>query len=164
MSRLKAYNEATSQWEYIAVGGQGPAGPTGATGATGATGPAPTGTVPGTVSTAAIGFGYMGIPQSSDAATTGSYTITAADAGEHIYASATRTITIPANSALALPIGTTVVFITGSGATMTIAINSDTLLLSGIGTTGSRTLAPFGMATAIKITSTSWIISGNGLT
>jgi hypothetical protein len=38
------------------------------------------------------------------------------------------------------------------------------LLLAGPGTTGSRTLAPFGMATALKITSTSWIISGNGLT
>jgi hypothetical protein len=47
---------------------------------------------------------------------------------------------------------------------VTIAITSDTLLLAGAGTTGSRTLAPFGMATAVKITSTSWIISGNGLT
>ena len=32
------------------------------------------------------------------------------------------------------------------------------------GATGSRTLAPFGVATAVKITSTSWMISGNGLT
>jgi hypothetical protein len=47
---------------------------------------------------------------------------------------------------------------------MTIAINTDTLLLAGVGTTGSRTLAPFGMATAVKITSTSWMISGSGLT
>jgi hypothetical protein len=38
MPRLKAYNTATSQWEYIAVGGQGPIGLTGPTGATGATG------------------------------------------------------------------------------------------------------------------------------
>lgn len=30
--------------------------------------------------------------------------------------------------------------------------------------TGSRTLAAYGMATAVKITSTSWIISGTGLT
>jgi hypothetical protein len=37
-------------------------------------------------------------------------------------------------------------------------------LLAGVGTTGSRTLAPFGMATAVKITSTSWMISGSGLT
>jgi hypothetical protein len=36
--------------------------------------------------------------------------------------------------------------------------------LAGPGTTGSRTLAAFGMATAIKISATSWHISGNGLT
>lgn len=116
-----------------------------------------------TTTTAARGAGYMGVPQSS-AATTGSYTIVAADAGEHIYSTATRTITIPANASVAFPVGTAISFVAATGATVTIAITSDTLLLAGAGTTGSRTLAPFGMATAIKITSTSWIISGNGLT
>jgi len=116
-----------------------------------------------TVSTAARGYGYMGVPQST-AATTGAYTIVAADAGEHIYSTATRTVTIPANSSVAFPVGTAITFIAATGATVTIAITTDTLLLAGPGTTGSRTLAPFGIATAIKITSTSWIISGNGLT
>jgi hypothetical protein len=104
----------------------------------------------------------MGLPQNG--ATTGAYGIVAADAGTHIYSSATRTITIPANATIAMPIGSTIVFIAGSGATVTIAITSDTMYLAGLGTTGSRTLAAFGMATAVKITSTSWIISGNGLT
>lgn len=116
-----------------------------------------------TTTTAARGAGYMGIPQST-AATTGSYTIVAADAGEHIYTTATRTITIPANASVAFPVGTAISFVAATGATVTIAITSDTLILAGAGTTGSRTLAPFGIATAIKITSTSWIISGNGLT
>jgi len=115
-----------------------------------------------TTTTAARGAGYMGVPQST-AATTGSYTIVAADAGEHIYSTATRTITIPANASVAFPVGTAISFVAATGATVTIAITSDTLLLAGAGTTGSRTLSPFGMATAIKITSTSWIISGNGL-
>ena len=115
-----------------------------------------------TTTTAARGAGYMGVPQSS-AATTGSYTIVAADAGEHIYSTATRTVTIPANASVAFPVGTAISFVAATGATVTIAITSDTLLLAGAGTTGSRTLSPFGMATAIKITSTSWIISGNGL-
>jgi hypothetical protein len=115
-----------------------------------------------TTTTAARGAGYMGIPPSA-AATTGAYTIVAADAGEHIYSTATRTVTIPANASVAFPIGTAITFIAATGTTVTIAITSDTLLLAGAGTTGSRTLAPFGMATAIKITSTSWIISGNGL-
>jgi len=47
---------------------------------------------------------------------------------------------------------------------VTIAITSDTMYLAGTGTTGSRSLAQYGMATAIKMTSTTWIISGNGLT
>jgi hypothetical protein len=116
----------------------------------------------GTTTTATSNAGYMGMPQVT--ATTGSATVAATDAGKHIYSTATRTITIDSNASLALPIGTTIVFIAGSGATVTIAITTDTLLLAGSGTTGSRTLAPFGMATAVKITSTSWIISGNGLT
>ena len=116
----------------------------------------------GTTSTGTSGFGYMGLPQ--NATTTGAYTVVAADAGKHIYSTATRTITIPSNATTAMPIGSTVVFIAGSGATVTIAITSDTMYLAGPGTTGSRTLAPFGMATAVKITATSWIISGNGLT
>jgi hypothetical protein len=117
----------------------------------------------GTTTTAARGAGYMGIPPSA-AAATGAYTIVAGDAGEHIYSTATRTVTIPSNASVAFPVGTTIVFIAATGATVTIAITSDTLLLAGPGTTGSRTLAPFGMATAVKITSTSWMISGNGLT
>jgi hypothetical protein len=115
-----------------------------------------------TVATASTGVGYMGLPQNT--ITTGAYTIVAGDAGEHVYASATRTITIPANSALALPIGTTLTFIAGTGATMTIAITTDTMYLAGAGTTGSRTLAAYGIATAVKTTATTWIISGNGLT
>ena len=116
-----------------------------------------------TTTTAARGPGYMGVPPSA-ADATGNYTIVAADAGEHIYSTATRTITIPANASVAFPVGTAITFVAATGTTVTIAITTDTLLLAGTGTTGSRTLAPFGMATAIKITSTSWIISGNGLT
>jgi hypothetical protein len=45
-----------------------------------------------------------------------------------------------------------------------VAITSDTLVLAGPGTTGSRTLAASGIATATKVTSTRWIIAGVGLT
>jgi len=117
----------------------------------------------GTTATAARGLGYMGLPQSA-AATTGSYTVVAADAGEHIYSTATRTITIDSNANLALPVGTAITFIAATGATVTIAITTDTMYLVGAGTTGSRTLAAHGMATAVKVASTTWYISGNGLT
>jgi hypothetical protein len=116
----------------------------------------------GTTTTAANGLGFMGIPQNST--TTGAYAVLAADAGKHIYSTATRTITIPANASVALPVGTTITFVAGVGATVTIAITTDTMYLAGPGTTGSRTLAAFGMATAVKIAATTWIISGNGLT
>jgi hypothetical protein len=36
--------------------------------------------------------------------------------------------------------------------------------LGGTGTTGNRTLAAYGMATAVKVTSTTWYINGTGLT
>jgi len=116
----------------------------------------------GTTSTAAVGGGYMGLPQNST--TTGAYTVVAADAGKHIYSTATRTVTIDSNANLALPVGTTLTFISGVGATTTIAITTDTMYLAGTGTTGSRTLAAHGMATAVKVASTTWYISGNGLT
>lgn len=127
-----------------------------------------TGTISGTAAaataaTAANRVGYMGIP-ASGAGASGSYTLVEADAGELVYSTSTRTVTIPSNASVPFQVGTTIVFVSGSGATTTIAINSDTLILAGTGTTGSRTLAAHGMATAVKVGSNTWYISGNGLT
>jgi hypothetical protein len=47
--------------------------------------------------------------------------------------------------------------------TVTIAINSDTLVFAPDGTTVSRTLEADGMATAWKVDTTRWYISGVGL-
>jgi hypothetical protein len=106
------------------------------------------------------------IPQNSKSA---AYTLVLGDAGKHIlHPSAdttARIFTIPANSSVAFPIGTAVTFVNqNSGGVITIAITTDTMRLAGAGTTGSRTLAANGIATAIKLTSTEWIISGTGLT
>jgi hypothetical protein len=109
--------------------------------------------------------GFRNIPQNSQSA---AYTLVLADAGKHIFHPVgdnnARTFTIPANSSVAYPIGTALTFINMAVANVTIAITSDTLILSAAGTTGSRTLATNGSATCIKITSTSWLISGSGLT
>ena len=110
--------------------------------------------------------GYLNIPQNSKSA---AYTLVLSDSGKHIlHPSAdttARTFTIPANSSVAFPIGTAITFVNQSGAgTVTIAITTDTMRLAGPGTTGSRTLTANGVATAIKITSTEWIISGTNLT
>ena len=158
---LISWDETTDKWQFTNDGSTydniaGTASPT-------FTGTVTGSPAAGTTATGTSGFGYMGLPQNS--ATTGAYEVVAADAGKHIYSTATRTITIPPNANVAMPVGTTIVFVAGTGATVTISITSDTLILAGLGTTaGSRTLAPFGMATAVKIASTTWIISGNGLT
>lgn len=97
------------------------------------------------------------------------YTLVLLDAGKHIYHpsadTTARTWTIPANGSVAYPIGTAVTFVNDTSAgTLTIAITTDTLVLAGAGTTGSRTLTANWIATAIKVTSTRWIISWTNLT
>jgi len=105
------------------------------------------------------------VPQNIQA---GNYTTVLLDQGKHIYhasdAGASDTYTIPANASVAYPLGTALTFISMSSATVAIAITSDTLYLATDGTTGSRTLAQYGVATAIKMTATTWIIAGSGLT
>jgi len=109
--------------------------------------------------------GFRNVPQNSQSAP---YTLVLADAGKHILHPAgdasTRTFTIPANGAVAYAIGTAVTFINMTSQVVTIAITTDTMYLSSAGTTGSRSLAQYGSATAIKITATNWVISGSGLT
>lgn len=119
--------------------------------------------VAATTTSTAASVGYMGIPQ-SDTATTA--TLVIGDAGKHIYVNtASQTITIPANASVAYPVGTAITFIAGpSATTVSIAIASDTMYLTGTGTTGTRTLAAYGTATAIKVAATTWFINGSGLT
>lgn len=95
------------------------------------------------------------------------YTTVAADANKHLLHPTAdnnaRTFTIDSNANVAYTIGTCITFVNQIN-TVTIAITSDTLTLAGAGTTGSRTLAANGVATAIKIEATKWVISGTGLT
>lgn len=110
------------------------------------------------------GVGYLEVPQNIQAA---AYTLVLADSGKHIFhalGAAAATYTIPANATVAFPIGTAITFVNLAAAAVTIAITTDTMNLAGSGTTGSRTLANFGTATALKVTATQWIISGTGLT
>jgi hypothetical protein len=119
------------------------------------------------------GVGVQGNPGAdaamSLASKSANYTTVLVDANKallHPAADTTaRTFTIDSNANVAYDVGTILTFINQHGAgSLTIAITSDTLRLAGAGTTGSRTLAPDGIASAVKITSTEWIISGTGLT
>lgn len=103
------------------------------------------------------------IPQNSKSA---AYTTLLSDANKHLLHPTSdnnpRTFTIDSNANVAYPIGTTITFVNQIN-TLTIAITSDTMTLAELGSTGSRTLVANGIATALKIASTSWIISGVGL-
>jgi len=76
-----------------------------------------------------------------------------------------RTLTIPANSSVAFPLGAVITVINQNGAgVVSIAITTDTLRLAGSGTTGTRTLAANGICTLYKETATEWRVSGTGVT
>ena len=112
--------------------------------------------------------GFRVIPQNAQS---GSYTLVLADSGKHIYHASgdgAATYTIPAASSVAFPLGTAITFINLSATSVSIAITTDTMYLSSAGTTGTRTLAQYGSATAVKVSGVSssgiWVISGSALT
>ena len=114
-------------------------------------------TATGTI--AANTLGFRGLPQNSQ---TGAYTLALSDAGKHISIT-TGGVVVPANSSVAFPIGTAVVVYNDSASSQTISITTDTMYLAGTATTGSRTLQQRGLATCVKVASTTWVISGAGL-
>ncbi len=109
--------------------------------------------------------GFRNIPANSQST---AYTTTAADSGKSIDHPSTdanaRTFTIDSNANVPCPVGTAISFSNMSSQVVTIAITADTMYLAGTGATGSRSLAQYGTATARKLTSTTWLISGVGLT
>ena len=117
---------------------------------------------------AAAAAAAVNLTQNSQSA---AYTTVLADANvKHILHptadTTARTFTIDSNANVAYPIGSTLTFINQVGAgVLTIAITSDTMYFAGTAsTTGSRTLAAVGVATALKVGTTEWIISGVNLT
>lgn len=88
------------------------------------------------------------------------------DSGKHINIT-TGGVTIPGNTGgtapVAFPIGTTVVIYNNSASSQTIEIDTDVMRLAGTTASGTRTLAPYGLATVIKIFTNGWVISGAGV-
>lgn len=107
--------------------------------------------------------GYKGVPQAIQNA----YTFVLSDAGKSVLATTNATtITIPSNASVPFPVGTTLTIVANVATSISIAITTDTMSLAGtsFATTGTRTLATGGIATAYKFLATSWLISGSGLT
>ena len=106
--------------------------------------------------------GYLGIPKNSQSA---NYTTVLGDAGKHIYHPTTdantRTYTI--DGSLPYPVGSVISFVNMTSQSVTISLSTGTLYLANLGVTGSRTLGQYGVANALKLTSTTWIITGTAL-
>ena len=111
-------------------------------------------------------IGYLEIPQNRQ---TDNYVATYADSGKHIIHPLSdannRTFTIPSNATVPYANGTVLTFINMAN-TVTINVASDTMYFMGESSanTSSRQLAAYGLATAVKIDTTTWIISGTNLT
>lgn len=76
-----------------------------------------------------------------------------------------RIWTIQANATEAWPDGAVLSFRNNNAAGVITITPTDTMRLAGAGTTGNRTLAANGVATAVwDATDATWIISGSGLT
>lgn len=107
----------------------------------------------GTIATTSVGF--RGTPASANA--TGTFALT--DNGKLVIA--TGNWTVPANASVAFPVGATIPFFNNSASTVQISITSDTMRQAGTTNTGTRTVAAYGLATLLKVASTTWVISGN---
>jgi hypothetical protein len=146
-----ALANATAGTDYVAPGG--------------ALGTPSSGTLSNCTVDGTDAVGFRNAPVNSQSA---AYTTVLSDSGKVILHPSTdanaRTFTIAANSSVAYAVGTVLTFVNMTSQVVTIAINTDTLYLAGTGTTGSRSLAQYGMATAVKLTSTTWLINGSGLT
>ena len=109
--------------------------------------------------------GFLSIPQNSQSA---AYTTVLADSGKCIFHPSTdanaRVFTIAANSSVPYPIGTVIQFINMTSQVVTIACNTDTLTWAQTGGSGSRSLAQYGVANVVKITSTQWLLTGTNVT
>jgi hypothetical protein len=106
--------------------------------------------------------GYKGMPVIS---MTGDDGVAASYAGKLIYYTGAggHTLTIPANGSVAHPVGTVLGFFNNGSGSFSVAITTDTLIWVGTGSTSTRTVALYGYGSLTKIATTSWIISGVGI-
>ncbi len=111
--------------------------------------------------------GYLDVPQNVQNST---YATVMSDRGKHIYHGSASAHTHTINDATVnYPVGSALTFINQvGGGVLTIALQTTAanLIWANGGSTGNRSLAAAGMATAVKIIAGSpgtWLISGMGL-
>ena len=120
----------------------------------------------GKVLASGVELGFKTIPQ---IALNGASTFVAADSGKHYYKGPAVTsaiiLTIPDNSAEPCPVGTTITIVNDAATgNITIFQGGNTILqLGGTFNQSNRTITPGGFATALKVASNKWIVSGPGV-
>lgn len=110
-------------------------------------------------------IGYRQMPQNNQAAAA-TYTLVLADDGKHVYLTGgtTNTLTVPANSSVAFPIGTVITVVNNNSGSCTISGPAGSLQLANGALAATRTLATKGMATMVKVGTDLWYVSGAGVT
>ena len=168
-SGSNGYTGSQGNIGYVGSIGIGYVGSAGNNGYTGSAGTSGTNGYTGSAGTSGTN-GYTGSAAPTNLPQTiisSNYTTVIGDAGGHLYytTSTTATITLSTNSSVAYALGSIITVISGAGAgviTITSGTN-ETLLMANSGFTGARTLNSPGIATVIRVTTTTWFISGAGL-
>ena len=103
--------------------------------------------------------GYRNAPQSTNT------TLALTDAGKHVWftGGSTATLTVPTNSSVAFPTGTTILVANNNSGNLTISGTGVTFQLAN-GTTGNRTVATKGLASLLKVDTDTWWVTGPGVT
>lgn len=112
-----------------------------------------------------VEIGYLHIPQNSKSV---DYTCVLEDSGKHIFhpsgGGSGDTFTIPTNATVAYELGSVLTFVNRSASSLEIDIaGTDKLYLAGTTSEGPFDLSENGVASAIKVEATTWLISGTGL-
>lgn len=107
--------------------------------------------------------GFRGVPLTVQDS---NYTFVLADSGRGRLKATTSAVayTVPANATVAYPVGTLLAAVNGAGSGLLTLLGAAnvTLRLAGTTTTGTRTVAVWGWATLLKISTDSWLVSGPG--
>jgi hypothetical protein len=108
--------------------------------------------------------GYLSSPQVSGGSS--AYTLVLGDAGDHVWftGGSTATLTVPTDSSVAFPTGTTILALNNNSGNLTISGAGVTFQLVNSASTGNRTVATKGMASLIKVATDTWWVTGPGVT
>ena len=109
--------------------------------------------------------GYLDMPQNL---LPGSYALTLADRGRHLYTTTSSNVTyyIPNNATTSWPVGTTMaVIIRGTGNVIISANSNVWLYMGGNSLTGANTrvVSSYGMASILNVSANVWFVSGAGV-